>query len=201
MKSGPDKTTQAFRAINQLGRYPLEKRNGTRFKGFSAGMPAELTILEKDGSVVSSKTTRIKIFGTTTLPSGESVLCAEILEVRHDEAQKVEKGFPLATTVTTALPAQLVLGAGRPVIDFTKLELWADRKPVVLNDSEFDLLAEMAERSDAVVSRFELAELMGLAPDTLALYIPCLRKKIADQAPGAERVIETVRGKGYRILR
>lgn len=72
-------------------------------------------------------------------------------------------------------------------------------KPVALTRSEFDLLAALADRPGAAITRRALTELI-LDPDrdgderTLDVHVSRLRKKLGDPS-----LIETVWGIGYRL--
>ena len=91
----------------------------------------------------------------------------------------------------------LQVGALR--IDKARREVQVDGVAVALTRVEFDLLAILAERPGAAVTRRALAE-GGLDPErdgnerTLDVHVSRLRKKL-----GGPRMIETVWGIGYRL--
>ncbi|OLT16610.1 hypothetical protein BJF80_04415 [Serinicoccus sp. CUA-874] len=73
--------------------------------------------------------------------------------------------------------------------------------PVALTRSELDLLSLLADQSGQVVSRRDLATALGkaqLSDRALESHISRLRLKF--QAAGSKRVIESVRGQGYRLI-
>lgn len=84
-------------------------------------------------------------------------------------------------------------------IDKQRRELFCDGAAVSLTKVEFDLLALLAERPGAAVTRRALAD-GALDPDrdgserTLDVHISRLRKKL-----GGAKMIETVWGIGYRL--
>jgi len=87
-------------------------------------------------------------------------------------------------------------------LDPTTYEITADDTQAALTPTEFRLIATLADRSGAVVSRRELVR--AAWPDgavvhdnTLDVYIARLRRKLAG-LPGDRRII-TVHGVGYRL--
>jgi two-component system response regulator MtrA len=100
----------------------------------------------------------------------------------------------------TMQPAE-VLEAGRLRLDLARREVAVDGRAVELTRVEFELLAALARRVDAPVTRRWLVENV-LDPDreggerTLDVHVSRLRKKL-----GAGGLIETVWGIGYRLRR
>ena len=87
-------------------------------------------------------------------------------------------------------------------LDPTRYEMAADNMRVSLTPTEFRLIATLADRSGAVVSRRELVR--AAWPDgavvhdnTLDVYIARLRRKLAG-LPKSQRIV-TVHGVGYRV--
>ncbi|WP_298886980.1 winged helix-turn-helix domain-containing protein [uncultured Serinicoccus sp.] len=73
--------------------------------------------------------------------------------------------------------------------------------PVSVTKSELDLLSLLARRSGKVVPRHELATALGkptLSARALESHISRLRIKFS--SAGSQRVIESVRGQGYRLI-
>lgn len=73
--------------------------------------------------------------------------------------------------------------------------------PVPVTKSELDLLSLLARRSGKVVPRHELATALGkptLSARALESHISRLRIKLS--SAGSQRVIESVRGQGYRLI-
>jgi DNA-binding response OmpR family regulator len=97
-----------------------------------------------------------------------------------------------------------VIVAGRLRIDLARRVVEVDGSEVTLRRKEFDLLAALARRDGAVVSRADLLDdVWGLPPDdpareaglhSLEVHVAALRGKL--DAPGA---VVTVRGVGYRL--
>ena len=97
-----------------------------------------------------------------------------------------------------------VIEAGLVRIDLSRRVVEVSGREVTLRRKEFDLLAALARRDGAVVSRADLLDdVWGLAPDdpgreqglhSLEVHVAALRGKLA--APGA---VVTVRGVGYRL--
>lgn len=88
-------------------------------------------------------------------------------------------------------------------IDGTALRAIREGREVALSRREFELLATLRREAGRIVSRRALLrELWGFAsPDrvetrTVDMHIAKLRKKLA---PDGARLIETVRGEGYRL--
>jgi DNA-binding response OmpR family regulator len=76
---------------------------------------------------------------------------------------------------------------------------------VSLTPLEFRLLAALTEHTGQVLSRQELIELVWgrsheSSGDPVKIYIGYLRKKI-EEDPGSPRLVETVRGFGYRYVK
>ena len=71
-------------------------------------------------------------------------------------------------------------------------------RQIVLSESLWRLLGVLGERSGELVSRDELKSLFGGEGNLVEVYIHGLRKKL--ELPFGIRLIETVRGKGYRLL-
>jgi two-component system OmpR family response regulator len=75
---------------------------------------------------------------------------------------------------------------------------------IPLTAREFDLLSYLVRRSGHVVSKLEILDAVwddGFdgAPNVVEVYIARLRRKVDEPFP--ERLIETVRGAGYRVVR
>ena len=98
----------------------------------------------------------------------------------------------------TMQPADLIEAGGLRV-DLARREVEVDGRAVELTRVEFELLAALARRIDAPVTRRWLVENV-LDPDregnerTLDVHVSRLRKKL-----GREGLIETVWGIGYRL--
>jgi DNA-binding response OmpR family regulator len=97
-----------------------------------------------------------------------------------------------------------VIEAGPVRIDLSRRVVEVSGREVTLRRKEFDLLAALARRDGAVVSRVDLLDdVWGLAPDdpgreqglhSLEVHVAALRGKL--DVPGA---VVTVRGVGYRL--
>jgi DNA-binding response OmpR family regulator len=86
-------------------------------------------------------------------------------------------------------------------IDFRASEVTVGGEPVSLTPLEYRLLATLVEHAGQVLSRDQLLELVWgdahtRSSDQVKLYIGYLRRKL-----GAEDLVETVRGFGYRYVK
>lgn len=93
-----------------------------------------------------------------------------------------------------------VVSAGRLVIDIPQHQVTFDGVPLELTAMEFRLLAHLARHGGMVLSRARLLDEVWNHPDsldrrTVDTHIKRLREKLGD----ASRVLETVRGFGYRF--
>jgi DNA-binding response OmpR family regulator len=89
------------------------------------------------------------------------------------------------------------------VIDLDARRVYKDGQPLNLRYKEFELLSLLVSRAGEVVTRAELFdEVWGTDwlgdTRTLAVHIRWLREKI-EEDPGSPRLIQTVRGVGYRF--
>ena len=94
---------------------------------------------------------------------------------------------------------------GTVSIDFAARGVTVRGGAVSLTPLEFRLLAALTEHAGQVLSRQQLIDLVwGRASvssgDPVKIYIGYLRKKI-EEDPGSPRLVETVRGFGYRYVR
>jgi|JI10StandDraft_1071094.scaffolds.fasta_scaffold80728_6 two-component system phosphate regulon response regulator PhoB len=93
-----------------------------------------------------------------------------------------------------------VVSAGRLIIDIPQHQVTFDGAPLELTAMEFRLLAHLARHGGMVLSRARLLDEVWNHPDsldrrTVDTHIKRLREKLGD----ASRVLETVRGFGYRF--
>ena len=93
---------------------------------------------------------------------------------------------------------------GTVCIDFAARSVKVRSEPVSLTPLEFRLLSVLTEHAGQVLSRQQLIDLVwGRAHessgDPVKIYIGYLRKKI-EEDPGTPKLIETVRGFGYRYV-
>jgi DNA-binding response OmpR family regulator len=91
---------------------------------------------------------------------------------------------------------------GEIAIDFTAREVKVRGEPVALTPLEFRLLTTLTEHVGQVLSRDQLLEhvwgdAFARGGDEVKLYVRYLRLKI-ERDPGDPKLIETVRGFGYR---
>ena len=106
------------------------------------------------------------------------------------------------TSETTARSAG-VISLGRLEIDGPKRRVSLGGQPVALKPKEFDLLFYLARHPGVVLSRDAvLREVWGydfpMDTRTVDVHIRWLRQKLEDD-PANPRLIETVRGYGYRL--
>jgi DNA-binding response OmpR family regulator len=138
---------------------------------------------------------------------------ARVLGLRSGADDYVVKPFAI-DELTARMEAVLRRSAGHVVapvveagplrIDLSRRVVEVSGREVTLRRKEFDLLAALARRDGAVVSRADLLDdVWGLAPDapgldaglhSLEVHVAALRSKL--DAPGA---VVTVRGVGYRL--
>jgi DNA-binding response OmpR family regulator len=138
---------------------------------------------------------------------------ARVLGLRSGADDYVVKPFAV-DELTARMEAVLRRSAGHVVapvveagplrIDLSRRVVEVSGREVTLRRKEFDLLAALARRDGAVVSRADLLDdVWGLAPDdpgldaglhSLEVHVAALRSKL--DAPGA---VVTVRGVGYRL--
>ena len=90
-------------------------------------------------------------------------------------------------------------------IDFAARAVTVRGETVSLTPLEFRLLAALTEHAGQVLSRQQLIDLVWSrayesSGDPVKIYIGYLRKKI-EEDPGSPRLVETVRGFGYRYVR
>ncbi|HMQ32313.1 MAG TPA: response regulator transcription factor [Chloroflexaceae bacterium] len=105
-----------------------------------------------------------------------------------------------------ASPAVARLRVGRLELDPQQRRATADRLPVALSSSEFDLLLYLARREDQVLSAEQLARdalgCCGCAPcearELVKVRVHRLRQKI-ERDPRAPRLLVSVRGAGYML--
>jgi DNA-binding response OmpR family regulator len=101
--------------------------------------------------------------------------------------------------------AKEVYDDGTVVIDFAARAVTIRGETVALTPLEFRLLAVLTEHAGQVLSRHQLIDLVWgrsyeSSGDPVKIYIGYLRKKI-EENPGEPKLVETVRGFGYRYVR
>lgn len=93
------------------------------------------------------------------------------------------------------------LAVGPLVVEVDNVRALVQERPLGLTATEFRLLATLAEAPGRVFSRPELIERCMPESDavdrTVDSHMRNLRRKLADA--GAEKLVETVRGMGYRL--
>lgn len=86
-------------------------------------------------------------------------------------------------------------------INLRRHEVAVDGQPLALTKTEFDLLVALARDPHAVLSRDELLQRAGthgqIGPRSLESHLSRLRLKV--QSAGGPRLVESVRGVGYRL--
>lgn len=91
------------------------------------------------------------------------------------------------------------LTLGNLIVDLEAYRAWIDHREVVLTYLEFEVLAHLARRAGAVVSRQELLQAVWgeqLEGRRLNIQICRLRKKLANSRPWN---IRTIRRRGYSL--
>lgn len=124
-------------------------------------------------------------------PFGVKELLARVEAVLRRSPQRIEAGDRF----------EIVSGA----VDLARGEFRPrDASPVSLSQRECDLLRYLRQHGDRVVTRDELLQFVwqldpkGLSTRTIDMHVARLREKLSSGASD-EGVIETVRGRGYRL--
>ena len=141
----------------------------------------------------------------------------------YDEAEGLDMGAddyltkPFHYVVLLARLRALIRRAMTPSVEASErvtvgdLELYPRQRRVMrggeeiaLTAKEFDLLAHLAGRAGAVVSKEELIDSLWdfaapAGPNVVEVHVSSLRRKI--DAPFPDKMLETVRGAGYRLSR
>ncbi|HET7771416.1 MAG TPA: response regulator transcription factor [Chloroflexota bacterium] len=103
---------------------------------------------------------------------------------------------------TAEPPDEEPISLGNVTLDLTQRRVTRDGKELALKPKEFDLLRFLARHPGHVYSREQLLDQvwgMGFVGEqrTVDVHVRWLREKI-EEDPGKPRLIETVRGVGYR---
>lgn len=103
--------------------------------------------------------------------------------------------------VEASTPANIVLAGGVVSIHRARHEVIVDGRPVQFTATEFRLIVALAERAGHVLGRDRLvAQVMGddawITERTIDVHVRAIRRKLGSHA----RLIETIRGVGYRAL-
>ena len=111
------------------------------------------------------------------------------------------RSSPDAATDLLAQPTRRRTGGLR--IDVAHRRALLHGAPVALTRIEFEVLAALASRRGAVVTRRQLiaavwGESRPISPHLVEVHIGKLRRKLGDD-PAAPRYVTTVRGSGYRL--
>lgn len=103
----------------------------------------------------------------------------------------------LAWAERTALGAALRLMGGELLLDLERQFIQLNGAAVELTPLEWQVIALLARRPDRVVSRPEIAQLIGgdatASDNAVAVHLYNLRRKLGRHA------IETIRGRGFRL--
>jgi DNA-binding response OmpR family regulator len=149
---------------------------------------AIVDVLNEEQEVVMLDTGALEVVG---LPTSSRLLRARLLRI-HDHVMNrsgTRPEEPYAAENVTLTP--------------TLHEVRVDHQVVALTKTEYRLLAALIREPHRVLTRDELARSANdrgdLAPHTLESHLSRLRGKL--QAAGGPRLIEPVRGVGYRLRR
>jgi DNA-binding response OmpR family regulator len=148
-----------------------------------------LLISAKDGEVDQADGLDLGADGYLVKPFSFMVLVAQVRALlRRREAERGGPGRRLRL--------------GELVVDpVSKQVSWSGR-PVELSPREFAVLYALASRPETVLSKDELLRLawggeQAASRNAVEVYVGYLRRKL--QAVGAEHLLRTVRGHGYRV--
>ena len=101
---------------------------------------------------------------------------------------------------TYAPPPDPVIGVGRLRVDPAARSVTVDQRPVLLTRKEFDILLSLARRPGLVVTRERILldawQTTWGSRHVVEVHVASLRGKLGDP-----RLVETVRGIGYRLRR
>ncbi len=135
-----------------------------------------------------------------TLVNGERLIAPHALK-DGDRIEIAGIGYrfsdPEATIIEERLPTL--------VVEESSGLAWVNRRPLVLSAKEFTLLALLYRRAGAVCDKDSIASAVWPeCPDQVYDYqienlVGRLRQKL-EAEPGAGALIETARGRGYRLL-
>jgi two-component system, OmpR family, phosphate regulon response regulator OmpR len=112
-----------------------------------------------------------------------------------------ELALRIASVLKRARPAPAVdvLTMGESTWNVARQELRRDGALVRLTQAECDLMAALAARPGATITREELARKAGVAMDrSVDVQVTRLRRKLEDD-PSEPVFLQTVRGLGYRL--
>ena len=101
-------------------------------------------------------------------------------------------------------PQELLLTAGRVMMDVKRHEVRVDDEPVTMPLREFELLELFLRNPDRVLTRGQIIERIWGAnyvgdTKTLDVHVKRIRAKI-EVEPSAPRLLTTVRGLGYMLV-
>ncbi|MER0243210.1 response regulator transcription factor [Streptomyces sp. HSW2009] len=108
--------------------------------------------------------------------------------------RRAKKSAPAGTTL---------LKVGEMELDTARFEVRVAGRPVALTSKEFAILESLAREPGRVFTRAQIIErVFGFDRDvlerTVDAHVMNLRRKL--EAPGGRRLLETVYGRGYRIV-
>lgn len=178
--------TDRIEKASAAGEYSLIFWDSDSVSAFPAGLNGRLIVLRRGEETAESEES---VAGATCLPLPLSLAALHgIFEaLRFPSAQ--ESGAPATVPGDTSL--RLWRSGQENIVRYSG-------KNVHLTPNEADLLCLLGEAEGALVSREKISALLGAEKGNMSdVYICRLRRKL--EHPFERKLIETVRGRGYRL--
>jgi DNA-binding response OmpR family regulator len=217
----PDTARLIARVLEMRGHRVRLAASGAAARDALATTAPDLTVLDlllpdTDGLLLMDEVRRAG-GGPILLCTGTAERPDVVFGLRLGAADVLAKPFApaeLQARVEALLRRARGAAAGTPVppqegrrgleVDLRRHRARLDGRSLVLTRSELLLLDRLATGAGSVLSRAELATALGLgsATDpgrTIDKHVSRLRRKLGAAAPSGEHLIESLRGRGYRL--